>query len=90
VAALVPAGPTRFVTPPWVGEVERLDDNLFRIEARCAVAHGREWLAESLLPTLLGERAEEGLIVHGPVVLHADQHAAQRFARAGGRRRATA
>jgi moderate conductance mechanosensitive channel len=88
VAELVPAGPTRFVTRPWVSEVEPLGDDLVRIEARAAVAHGREWLAEDLLPKLLSERAPDGLIVHGPVVLHGDDMAAKRFSRATARARA--
>jgi hypothetical protein len=46
------------------------------------VAHGREWLVDGFLPDLLKERAEPGLIVHGPVVMFVDDHAASRFARA--------
>ncbi len=87
VADLVPAGPTRFVRPPWVSEVEPLTDDLVRVEARATVAHGREWLADDLLPKLLSERAPEGLIVHGPVVLHGDDMAAKRFSRASARAR---
>ena len=90
VAAMVPAGPTRFVTPPWVSEVEQLDGDLVRIQARASVAHGREWLAEDLLPSLIAERAPEGLVVNGPVVMHSDQFAAPRYARSAGRRRTTA
>jgi moderate conductance mechanosensitive channel len=89
VSAMVPAGPTRFVTPPWVSEVEQLDGDLVRIQARASVAHGREWLAEDLLPSLIAERAPEGLVVHGPVVMHSDQFAAPRYARSAGRRRTT-
>jgi len=89
-ASMVPTGPTRFVTPPWVSEVEQLDSDLVRIQARASVAHGREWLAESLLPSLISERAPEGLVVHGPVVMHSDQFAASRYARSAARRRTTA
>jgi hypothetical protein len=39
-------------------------------------------MADSLLPSLLRERAEDDLIVHGPVILPADEHAATRFERA--------
>src|SRR4029077_15403477 len=60
VASMVPAGPTRFVTPPWVAEAEQLDGDLVRIQARASVAHGREWLAEDLLPSLIAERGAEG------------------------------
>lgn len=80
VAQIVPTAPTRFVTPPHVDEVERLDDDLIRIHATARVAHGREWLAETFLPDLLKERAD-GVIVHGPVVWQADDQAVRQFAR---------
>jgi moderate conductance mechanosensitive channel len=80
VARIVPAGSTRFVRPPWVEEVEHLDDDLVRIRARATVAHGREWLAETFLPDLIKERGEAA-VVHGPVVWHADEGASREFAR---------
>jgi hypothetical protein len=39
-------------------------------------------MANELLPSLLRERAEDGLIVHGPVVLPSDEAAETQFARA--------
>jgi small-conductance mechanosensitive channel len=84
VARIVPAGPTRFVRRPELVESETLDDDLHRITARCAVAVGREWLAQDFLPTLIKERAAEGLLVHGPIVTFADDQAARSFARALG------
>ncbi|HUZ84516.1 MAG TPA: mechanosensitive ion channel family protein [Gaiellales bacterium] len=80
VARIVPSGPTRFVRPPWVEEVEPLDEDLIRIRARATVAHGREWLAETFLPDLIKERGEH-TVVHGPVVWHVDEIATRRFAR---------
>jgi hypothetical protein len=82
VAAIVPCGPTRFVRRPELVDVERLDDSLYLVRARAAVAPGREWLAEELLPRLVEERAGDGLLVHGPVVTPVDDQATQRFARA--------
>ena len=41
-----------------------------------------EWLAEDLLPTLIRERAGEGLLVHGPIVTYLDENAQRSFARA--------
>jgi small-conductance mechanosensitive channel len=82
VARLVPEGPTAFVLPPEVTTVTELDPDLYRITAQATVAAGRNWMAESLLPSLLRERADDGLIVHGPVILPADEHAATRFERA--------
>jgi small-conductance mechanosensitive channel len=82
VATMVPTGPTHFVRPPAVAEVESLNGDLYRIRARAAVAPGREWLASDFLPDLVKERAPEGLIVHGPVVMPDDELAARRFARA--------
>ncbi len=79
---MVPAGPPRFVRRPVVRDSERLDDNLFRISAMAAVAHGREWLLDGFLQDLLKERAEPGVIVHGPVVMFVDDRASDRFARA--------
>jgi small conductance mechanosensitive channel len=84
VARLMPGGPTHFVTLPAVEHVERLDDNLFAIEARAAVAPGREWLADDFLVATMRERAEEGLLVHGPVVMHRDDRAEARYARSFG------
>jgi small conductance mechanosensitive channel len=84
VARLMPAGPTHFVTVPTVEHVERLDDNLYSIQARAAVAPGREWLAEDFLTETMRERAEEGLLVHGPVVMHRDERAEARYARSLG------
>jgi small conductance mechanosensitive channel len=92
VARIVPTGPTSFVEPPRVRAAQQLDDDLHRITAEAAVAAGRLWLAEDLLPSLLKERSAEGLIVHGPVVLPVDEQAQHRFARAERRlheRRAT-
>ncbi len=81
VARIVPAGPTRFVRRPWVEEVEQLDAELVRVLVRATVAHGREWLVENFTPDLLKERAPEGLLVHGPVVMFVDERATRRFAR---------
>lgn len=86
IAAIVPVGMTRFVQRPEVVETEALDDNLYRITAHCAVAVGREWLADDLLPKLLQERAEEGLLVHGPIITYVDENAIRSFARAIGPR----
>jgi hypothetical protein len=82
VARIVPASPTRFVRRPAVSDTEKLDDDLYRITARCAVSVGREWLAEDLLPTLIKERAPEGLLVHGPIVTFSDELARRAFERA--------
>jgi hypothetical protein len=81
VARIVPAGPTRFVRRPEVMEVEQLDDELARVLVHASVAHGREWLVENFLPDLLKERAPEGLIAHGPIVMFVDERATRRFAR---------
>jgi small-conductance mechanosensitive channel len=81
VARIVPVGPTQFIRPPVVVETEPLGDDLYRITASAAVAPGREWLAEDLLPKLAQERGA-GLLVHGPVVTPVDEQAASRYARA--------
>ena len=78
---IVPVGPTQFVRAPEVVETEELDEELFRVTATAAVAPGREWLADDLLPKLARERGD-GLIVHGPVVTPVDEQASSRFARA--------
>ena len=85
IARVVPFGPTHFIRRPSLVESDRLDDDLFRITARCAVAAGREWLATEFLPSLLKERAAEGLLVHGPIISYVDEEAAHSFARALGR-----
>ena len=81
VARLVPTGPTRFIRRPMLEESERLDDDLFRISARCAVAVGREWLADDFLVKLIQERAGPGVLLHGPIVTYTDEGARRRFAR---------
>jgi hypothetical protein len=89
VARIVPAGPTRYVRRPEVTDVETIDDDLVRVLVHARVAHGREWLAENLLPDLVVQRAPEGLVVHGPVVMFVDERATRRFARSlpGSRRK---
>jgi hypothetical protein len=82
LASIVPAGTTRFVQRPKIVETEELDANLYRITAHCAVAVGREWLANDLLPTLIKERAPEGLLVHGPIITFLDENAQRSFERA--------
>jgi Mechanosensitive ion channel len=64
------------------GRDRPLEDDLHRIRATAAIPVGREWLAEDLLPSLVGERAPDDLLVHGPVVMWSDEHAERRFARA--------
>lgn len=94
VAQIVPTGPTSFTRPPRVRHTQELDGDLYRVTADAAVAAGRRWLADDLLPSLLKERADDDLIVHGPVILPVDESASTRFARAqrlreaGSRRRA--
>ena len=82
VARIVPAGPTHFIRRPAVVEVDSLEDDVHRIRSVAAVPPGREWLAVDLLPELMRERADDSLIVHGPVVMWVDEQAEQRFARA--------
>ena len=82
ISRIVPAGPTHFIRRPAVVEVDSLEDDVHRIRLRAAVPPGREWLAVDLLPELMRERAEDELIVHGPVVMWVDEQAERRFARA--------
>jgi hypothetical protein len=82
ISKVVPRGPTHFVRPPVVVETEQLDMDLVRITATAALAPGRDWLADDLLPKLAHERDHEGIIVHGPVVSAIDPTAESRFARA--------
>src|SRR2546423_12638 len=80
--SILPEGPTTFVKRPWIERVEELDETLVRIRMRATVVPGREWLVDGFLSDLLKERAAEGLIVHGPVVLTVDEQTARSFARA--------
>ena len=83
IAQLVPVGPTSFIRAPEITREQGLDDDLHRVTAQASVAPGRSWLATDLLPSLIKERAEDGLVVHGPVILPVDEQAVGRFARAG-------
>src|SRR3954447_24814138 len=82
VQRVLPEGPTTFAKRPWIEEVNELDERLVRIRLRASVVAGREWLVEGFLSDLLKERADEGLIVHGPVVLTVDEQAARSCAHA--------
>src|SRR3954469_3336207 len=82
LARVLPVGPTHFIRPPVVTETQELDEGLNRITASAAVAPGREWLAEELLPKLAHERDRDHVIVHGPVVTPVDETAETRYARA--------
>ena len=84
VARLMPVGPTYFHQPPVVEHVRGLDDQLFLVQARASLVPEREWLATEFFPQVLKERAPEGLIVHGPVVMDRDARAEARYARAFG------
>jgi moderate conductance mechanosensitive channel len=79
---VMPVGPTQFIRAPWIESTSRLDEELVLIRARAAVAPGREWLANGFLAAVIRERAPEGLIVHGPVIIEIDDLAQRRFARA--------
>ena len=82
IARIVPVGPTRFLRRPALTESETLDDDLYRITAHCAVAVGREWLAEDFLPALIRERAAPDLLLIGPIITYIDDQALQSFTRA--------
>jgi moderate conductance mechanosensitive channel len=90
IAQMVPAGPTAFVSPPQLRDTEELGEGLYRITATASLAPGRLWLATDLLPSLIKEVAD-GIVVHGPVIVPANEQALSRFSRAERRgRRATA
>jgi small conductance mechanosensitive channel len=82
VATMLPEGPTTLVRRPWFEGVEEVAPSLVRLTLRATTAPGREWLVESFFCDLLRERAEPGLIVHGPIVLAVDESASRSFARA--------
>ena len=82
VARVLPEGPTAFTRPLTVRDVRELNGDLYRVTADATVAAGRTWLANELLPSLIKERAEDELIVHGPVIIPSDEQATTRFARA--------
>jgi hypothetical protein len=82
VSKVLPYGATEVTRPLTLRGTEPLDGDLYRISADLTVAAGRAWMANELLPSLLRERAEDGLIVHGPVVLPSDEAAETQFARA--------
>src|SRR5947209_13876643 len=82
VQQILPEGPTTFFRKPWIEALNEVDERLVRIRLRATVVPGREWLVEGFLSDLLKERADEGLILHGPVVLSVDETATRSFARA--------
>ena len=82
VGTLLPEGPTTFVHRPRVQQIDELAPSLVRVRMRAAVVPGREWLVDGFYTDLLKERAQPGVIVHGPVVLGVDENALRSFARA--------
>ncbi len=82
VARVLPEGPTAFTRSLTVRDVRELNGDLYRVTADATVAAGRTWLANELLPSLIKERTEDDLIVHGPVIIPSDEQATTRFARA--------
>jgi moderate conductance mechanosensitive channel len=81
VASILPEGPTTFFRKPRIEQVDELSATLFRIPVRASVAPGREWLVDGFFADLIRERAEEGVIAHGPVTLSVDESAARSYAR---------
>ena len=79
-ARVMPAGPTQFIRQPWIQGADQLDGELVHVRARATVAPGREWLAYEFLPGVLRERAPDGLLVHGPVIMAVDEIAGRRYA----------
>ena len=90
VASILPEGPTTFIRRPRIDRVDELSETLFRIATRASVAPGREWLVDGFFADLLRERAEAGLIAHGPVTLAVDESAARSYARANATNRRSA
>jgi small conductance mechanosensitive channel len=83
-AEVMPVGPTEFVRRPWIEHLDHLDGELCRLRGRASLAPEREWLATGFFASVLHERAPEGLIVHGPVVIEYDEVSRRRFARMTG------
>jgi moderate conductance mechanosensitive channel len=81
VARILPEGPTTFIRRPQIDRVDELGETLVRITARAAVAPGREWLVDGFFADLIRERAEPGVIAHGPVTLSVDESAARSYSR---------
>jgi moderate conductance mechanosensitive channel len=82
VAGILPQGSTTFIRRPQIESVDEIGETLVRISARAAVAPGREWLVDGFFADLIRERAEPGLIAHGPVTLAIDESAAKSYSRA--------
>jgi moderate conductance mechanosensitive channel len=79
--SILPQGPTTFARRPWIEEVNELDERLVRMRLRASVVAGREWLVDRFFSDLLKERADDDLIVHGPVFLTVDEQATRSYAR---------
>jgi moderate conductance mechanosensitive channel len=90
VASILPEGPTTFIRRPRIDRIDQLGERLVRISARAAVAPGREWLVDGFFADLIRERAEPGLIAHGPVTLSVDESAARSYSRSNAATRQSA
>ena len=81
----VPTGPTMLAGPLRIGEVEKLGDELWRVQASGQTMPGREWLIEDFALNAIKKYdalSDDGpVIVHGPIAHHADATAERKFRR---------
>ena len=79
-ARVLPEGLKELAIELFVTDRER-GERLVRMRLRASVVAGREWLVNGFVSDLLKERADEDLIVHGPVVLSVDEETDRTYAR---------
>ena len=69
-----------FETKPVPDEEAPPERKILTAEEHSQLDRNREWLVENFLSDLLKERAEPGLIAHGPVTMAVDERASRSFA----------
>jgi len=84
---IIPSTPTTIPQPLTISEVKKIDDNLWRITAVCAVAPFREWIIDDFAVEVIQKTdklsGKEPAIVHGPIVFYEDATAEKRYQRSG-------
>jgi moderate conductance mechanosensitive channel len=84
VASTLPVETTMLAAPLKIVETNKLGDKLWQITSIGEVTPGREWLLQEFARESMEESSKKDgkVIIHGPIVYHADAAAERRFSRA--------
>ncbi|HYH75426.1 MAG TPA: mechanosensitive ion channel domain-containing protein [Candidatus Saccharimonadales bacterium] len=82
---IIPNSSTTVPQPLTISEVKKIDENIWRITAVCAVTPFREWVIDDFAIKVIKKTdkltGQDPVIVHGPIVYYADATAEKRYRR---------